>query len=46
VLEAYDLWSCAPDRQLTFGLQRIVDPGYDRDRGPADVLSLRIHAEF
>jgi len=46
VLEAYYLWSWAPDLQLTFDLQRIVDPGYDRDRGPVDVLSLRIHAEF
>ena len=27
-------------------LQRVVDPGYNRDRGPATVPGLRVHLEF
>jgi high affinity Mn2+ porin len=26
--------------------QRIVNPGYNQDRGPVDVFGLRVHAEF
>jgi high affinity Mn2+ porin len=31
---------------LAPGLQRIVDPGYNRDRGPVVVPSFRAHVEF
>lgn len=31
---------------VSVGYQRIVNPGYNRDRGPADVLGLRLHAEI
>ncbi len=31
---------------LALGLQHIVDPGYNRDRGPVLVPSLRAHVEF
>ena len=27
-------------------VQRIVNPGYNRDRGPANVFSVRVHVEF
>jgi hypothetical protein len=29
-----------------FGLQHINNPGYNRDRGPVLVPSLRLHVEF
>src|SRR5262249_20929345 len=28
------------------GLQRIVNPGYNRDRGPVTVFSVRVHVDF
>jgi hypothetical protein len=31
---------------VSVGYQRIVNPGYNRDRGPADVIGLRLHAEI
>jgi high affinity Mn2+ porin len=31
---------------VSLGYQRLQNPGYNRDRGPADVLSLRVHAEI
>ena len=31
---------------LSAGVQHIVNPGYDRDRGPAQVWMVRWHGEF
>ena len=31
---------------VSIGYQRIRNPGYNRDRGPADVVGLRLHAEI
>jgi high affinity Mn2+ porin len=31
---------------LSFDLQRIVNPGYNRDRGPATVPGARLHVDF
>lgn len=31
---------------VSLGVQHIVHPGYNRDRGPVDVVSVRVHAEF
>jgi len=31
---------------ITPAYQLIVNPGYNKDRGPASVLSMRLHAEF
>jgi high affinity Mn2+ porin len=31
---------------VTGAYQFIVNPGYNKDRGPVNVLSIRIHAEF
>jgi high affinity Mn2+ porin len=32
--------------KLTFDYQFIVNPGYNRDRGPVSVLGARVHAQF
>ena len=31
---------------FSLGYQRVVNPGYNRDRGPANFLGLRLHAEI
>jgi hypothetical protein len=31
---------------VTFDYQFIVNPAYNRDRGPVSVISARVHAEF
>ncbi|CAM3873591.1 carbohydrate porin [Paracidovorax anthurii] len=31
---------------VSLGVQRIANPGYNRDRGPVDVYSARMHVEF
>lgn len=46
VIEAYYAWNpCAPV-VITADYQRLVNPGYNRDRGPVNVFALRIHATF
>ncbi len=32
--------------QASLDYQLVVDPGYNRDRGPASILALRLHAAF
>jgi hypothetical protein len=46
ILETYYSFSLAKKTWLSVGFQRIANPGYNRDRGPADFLSLRLHAEI
>jgi hypothetical protein len=46
ILETFYSFSLAKKTWLSLGFQRIANPGYNRDRGPADFLSLRIHAEI
>jgi len=31
---------------MTLDYQFVVDPGYNRDRGPVSVFASRLHAEF
>jgi high affinity Mn2+ porin len=31
---------------LTLDYQHITNPGYNRDRGPANVFAVRIHGQF
>jgi hypothetical protein len=31
---------------LSLGYQRMINPGYNRDRGPADFFGFRVHAEI
>jgi hypothetical protein len=46
IRETFYSFSPAKKTWLSLGFQRIANPGYNRDRGPADFLSLRIHAEI
>jgi len=46
IVEAFYSASVAKGTALSAGCQRIWNPGYNRDRGPVDVLSARLHWEF
>jgi high affinity Mn2+ porin len=46
ILETFYSFSLAKKTSLSLGFQRIANPGYNRDRGPADFLSIRVHAEI
>lgn len=46
IAEAYYSLNVAPAAWLSLGAQRVVNPGYNRDRGPANFLGLRLHAEI
>lgn len=42
-------WSTRAGKLLTalsLGFQHVVNPGYNRDRGPVQVYSVRLHTEF
>jgi high affinity Mn2+ porin len=45
VLEAYYSVPVARDTHLTLDAQRIVNPGYNADRGPVSVYGVRLHWE-
>jgi high affinity Mn2+ porin len=46
ILEVY--YSAALDEHLSLAMnfQRVVDPAYNRDRGPVSIFGVRLHAEF
>jgi high affinity Mn2+ porin len=46
VLESYYSYAVLPSTQLTFDYQLINDPAYNADRGPVNVLAVRIHWRF
>jgi len=46
ILEGYYSLNVAGGAWLSLDLQRIANPGYNRDRGPASVLGFRLHGEF
>jgi hypothetical protein len=46
VIEVFYSWALRKQAWLTFDLQRIRNPGYNADRGPVPVGSVRLHAEF
>ena len=46
ILEGYYLYQATKRVQLTADLQYIQNPGYNRDRGPVPVISLRAHYIF
>lgn len=46
IAEGYYRLQLGADLQLTPDIQLISNPGYNRDRGPAQVLSLRLHAAY
>jgi high affinity Mn2+ porin len=46
VLETFYSFAIHKGVNLTADYQLIVNPAYNRDRGPADFLGLRLHAQF
>ena len=46
ILEAYYSLALVKGVNLTLDSQTVVNPAYNRDRGPAEVLGLRLHAEY
>jgi high affinity Mn2+ porin len=45
IAEAYYAWSATKQWTFTLDYQRVVNPAYNRDRGPVSVDSLRVHWE-
>jgi high affinity Mn2+ porin len=46
VLETYYTAAAGVSTALTLDHQLIVNPGYNADRGPVSVVSVRVHASF
>ena len=46
IVEAFYSLQVAKGTALSAGYQRIVNPGYNRDRGPADIVAVRVHWEY
>jgi carbohydrate-selective porin OprB len=46
LLELYYNVNVSKNLWLTLDYQRIVNPAYNADRGPVNVGSVRLHAEF
>jgi high affinity Mn2+ porin len=45
ITEAYYAWHAIRDWTFTLDYQRVVNPAYNRDRGPVSAWSLRVHWE-
>ncbi|MBV8633629.1 MAG: carbohydrate porin, partial [Burkholderiaceae bacterium] len=46
IVEAWYSLKVLDKVSLTADYQRIVNPGYNQDRGPVNVYALRLHADF
>jgi len=46
ILETYYALEPVEHLSITADYQRVVDPAYNRDRGPVSLFGLRVHAEF
>lgn len=46
IIEAYYSWTPLKGLSLTLDGQHIRNPGYNRDRGPVNIASVRMHFEF
>jgi len=46
IVEAYYSLAVVNGVHLTFDSQTVVNPAYNRDRGPAEILGLRLHAQY
>ncbi len=46
ILEGYYDVGLAKGLHVALDYQHVVNPGYDPDRGPVDVLALRLHGQF
>ena len=45
IFEAYYAWTPVKGLTLSFDYQRVRNPGYNADRGPASFVALRLHLE-
>jgi high affinity Mn2+ porin len=45
ITEGYYNLNASNDSWLSFDYQRMVDPAYNADRGPANIYGLRLHLE-
>jgi high affinity Mn2+ porin len=45
-LEAYYSYTLTPSTRLTFDYQFLKNPGYNADRGPANIFAARAHWQF
>lgn len=46
IVESYYSWQAIKNLWLSADYQRIANPAYNADRGPANLFGLRLHAEF
>ncbi|MBL8403601.1 MAG: carbohydrate porin, partial [Dechloromonas sp.] len=46
IFETYYSWKALAGLWLTANYQHIGNPAYNADRGPANIYSVRLHAEF
>jgi len=46
ITEAYYDWKVMPGIDLTADYQFVQNPGYNRDRGPVNVVAFRLHGQF
>ena len=46
ILETFYSLGVTKGVSASLGYQRVANPGYNRDRGPANFIGLRLHAEI
>ena len=46
IFETYYSLAIASQSFLTVDYQRVINPGYNRDRGPVSIVAVRVHAQF
>lgn len=45
IVEAYYSWAALPFTHVTLDYQYVVNPAFNRDRGPVQVIGLRLHLQ-
>lgn len=46
ILEVFYNWRVRPGLFVTYDLQGVINPAYNRDRGPVGLAAVRLHYEF
>jgi high affinity Mn2+ porin len=46
ILETYYNWQLQKGLVVGFGVTGVINPGYNQDRGPVAIGTLRLHYEF
>ena len=46
IVETFYAWRVVEQLTLTADYQYMVNPAYNRDRGPVSIFGLRLHGEF